>query len=106
MTTPTTPVHEVPAPAGPHPTTVEVSLDLASPQSRIAIRVPGGVLGRADAIWDPRDRAPDSSQTPQIWAAKHHWTEGPAQQPATVFEFDEPLPAGAVVLRIPFTPSR
>ena len=99
MDTTTSTIHDVPRPAGSHPSTVEVPLALDSPQSRIAIRIPGGVLGRADAVWESR-----ADSHLHIWAAKHHWTEGPRGQESTVFEFDEALPAGAVILRILFTP--
>ena len=33
------------------------------------------------------------------WAAKHYWREA---GDVTTYEFDGPLPAGPVVLRIPF----
>ena len=83
-------------PNGAGASTVEVRIALDSPQTRIAVRAPEGTVGRAEALLGQR-----------IWAAKHYWIEGP-QDPSgaqtTVFEFDEALPAGQVLLRIPFTP--
>jgi hypothetical protein len=37
----------------------------------------------------------------RVWAAKHHWTEGRGDDVVTVYEFDEALPPGRVLLRIP-----
>jgi hypothetical protein len=91
-------IHEIPRPAGGAPTTLELQLELPTPQTRIGVRVAGGnrsgALGRADAILGRH-----------TWAAKHHWVEGGPDDQATIFEFDEPLPAGTVVLRIPFSPN-
>ena len=78
-------------PAGP--TTLELRLTLEDPQSRVGVRAPDGTLGRAEAVLAGRS-----------WAAKHFWTEGPPGDQVTIFEFDEPLPAGAVLLRVPFPP--
>ena len=73
-----------------------VRLTLARPEQRVAVRAPGGTLGRAEAvIGEPAATS---------WAAKHFWNEGPPGDEVTVFEFDEPLPAGPVLLRIPFQP--
>jgi hypothetical protein len=90
-------IHEVPRPAAQQPTTLELRFDLAEPQSRVAVKVAGGTrhgtLGRAEAVLGRH-----------TWAAKHHWNEGGPDEEATIFEFDEPLPAGPVLLRIPFAP--
>jgi hypothetical protein len=92
-----TTIHDVPAPAAQPPTTIELRLDLPEPQNRVGVKVAGGArqgtLGRADAVLGRH-----------TWAAKHHWLEGDPDDEATIFEFDEPLPAGPVVLRIPFLP--
>lgn len=96
-----TPVYEVnaPQPAGTRgETTMEVGLMLAAATSRLAIRS-SGTLGRAEAQLGER-----------CWAAKHYWTERPRAARAgeggegealTIFEFDEPLPAGPMLLRLP-----
>ena len=93
-----TPVYEVTAPQPAESlveTTVEVGLMLAAATSRLAIRS-SRTLGRAEAQLGER-----------CWAAKHYWTERPATvQPGeaaalTIFEFDEPLPAGPMLLRLP-----
>ena len=92
-----TTIHDVPRPAAQQPTTIELRLDLPEPQTRVGVKVAGGTrvgtLGRADAVLGRH-----------TWAAKHHWQEGGPGDEATIFEFDEPLPAGPVVLRIPFSP--
>ena len=75
------------------PSTLELRLTLDGTQSRVAVRAPDGTLGRAEAVMDQRS-----------WAAKHFWTEGPPGDQVTMFEFDEPLPAGPVLLRVPFRP--
>jgi hypothetical protein len=70
---------------------LEVSVTLSEPGARLRVRLPGGEAGRAEASF--RDRS---------WAAKHYWLEAPG---VMIYEFDEPLPAGEVTLRIPFARS-
>jgi len=71
------------------PLTLEISL--AQPATRLTVRSVGVKLGRAEAVFGTTS-----------WAAKHHWTEGKGQEAVTVFEFDEPIPAGTeIALRIP-----
>ena len=85
---------EIALPAGlaaREPTMLDVKLTLAIATTRIAIRAAQGTLGRAEALFGERS-----------WSAKHYWPEGPD---VTVFEFDEPLPAGSVSLRILHTPT-
>jgi hypothetical protein len=53
--------------------------------------LPAGKPGRAEAIFADRS-----------WAAKHYWQENPG---VVIYEFDEPLPAGPVRLRIPLPPA-
>jgi hypothetical protein len=69
---------------------LETSLTLPEPRSRLRLRLPPGKPGRAEAVLEGRS-----------WAAKHYWQESPG---VVVYEFDEPLPAGAVRLRIPLAP--
>lgn len=69
--------------------TIELELLLDSAQSQVRVRVPDGRPGRAEALLGSRN-----------WAAKHFWTQSDGQ---TVYEFDEPLPAGRVRLRIPLS---
>jgi hypothetical protein len=66
---------------------LETSLTLDEPQARLRLRLPAGKPGRAEAIFADRS-----------WAAKHYWQESPG---VVIYEFDEPLPAGPVRLRIP-----
>jgi hypothetical protein len=73
-----------------------VHLTLVEPQARVAVRAPGATLGRAEAL------VGEGEDGRQNWAAKHFWKEGPPGDQVTVFEFDQPLPAGPIVLRIPF----
>jgi hypothetical protein len=69
--------------------TLEASVTLTGPTSQVRLLVPRGDAGRAEAVLqDGR------------WAAKHFWREAGG---VMVYEFDGPLPAGPVVLRIPFT---
>jgi hypothetical protein len=69
---------------------VELQLSLEHATQRIAIRAPSNGIGRAEAVLGKKN-----------WAAKHYWSEGEADQEITIFEFDEALPAGPVLLRIP-----
>jgi hypothetical protein len=71
---------------------LEASVTLSEPQSRLYLRLPPGDAGRAEAVFHKRS-----------WAAKHYWREEPG---ITVYEFDEPLPAGLIALRIPFRAAR
>ncbi len=71
-------------------TMLEARLTLEEPQPRVRVRLPPGQPGRAEAVFDRRS-----------WAAKHYWLD----DDVVVYEFDEPLPAGPVLLRIPFTPA-
>ena len=86
--------HEFVLPARPPtggPTMLDMQVTLPEATNRIAIRVPSGTLGRAEALLGERS-----------WAAKHYWTQG---DELTIFEFDEPLPAGRVSLRVLHTPA-
>ncbi len=66
----------------------QVWVTLTQPQRRLRLRSPGHKPGRAEAVFDHGS-----------WAAKHFWEEAPG---VWVFEFDEPLPAGRITLRISF----
>jgi hypothetical protein len=70
---------------------IDVRLTLDRPTDRIAIHAPGLALGRADALLSAH----------RVWASKHHWTETRGDDAVTTYEFDEALPAGPCVLRIP-----
>ncbi|HET9594153.1 MAG TPA: hypothetical protein VFP65_01160 [Anaeromyxobacteraceae bacterium] len=61
----------------------------AAPQSRLRLRLPAGEAGRAEAVFHGRS-----------WAAKHYWREAPE---VMIYEFDEPLPASPITVRVPFT---
>ena len=67
---------------------LETSMTLAQPQAHLHVRLPPGQGGRAEAVFDGGR-----------WAAKHYWQEA---RGVITYEFDEPLPAGPVSLRIPF----
>jgi hypothetical protein len=69
---------------------LEASLTLSEPQTQVRLRLPRGEAGRAEALFAGKS-----------WAAKHYWHEGELM----VYEFDGPLPAGPVRLRIPFAPA-
>jgi hypothetical protein len=69
--------------------TLEVPVTLAEPESVLHLLLPRGEAGRAVAVLDERS-----------WAAKHYWRETTGG--VTTYEFDGPLPAGPVLLRIPF----
>jgi hypothetical protein len=66
---------------------LEATVTLAAPLSRLRLRLPVGVAGRAEAVFNK-----------QSWTAKHYWQEDPG---IMIYEFDEPLPPGPVMLRIP-----
>ena len=70
---------------------LEASMTLAEPQARLRLRLPRGQAGRAEAVLDSGR-----------WAAKHYWREASG---VMSYEFDEPLPAGPITLRIPFAPA-
>jgi hypothetical protein len=70
----------------------EVALDLARPETRLRVRIPGGTAGRAEARFGT-----------QSWAAKHYWQEGEPGDESMVYEFDGPIPAGRVLLVVPVT---
>jgi hypothetical protein len=70
------------------PGVVEASLELPAPQSRLLLRLPAGEAGRAEALIDGRS-----------WAAKHYFEQ---ERGVMAYEFDEPLPAGRIVVRVPF----
>ena len=67
---------------------LEAAVTLTDPQSRLRLRLPAGEAGRAEAVFHEHS-----------WAAKHYWHEAPD---ITIYEFDEPLPAGSITVRIPF----
>ncbi len=64
----------------------QVTLRLAAPQSRLRVGVGARRPGRAEATFGKKS-----------WAAKHYWEE---DQGVWIYEFDEALPAGEVVLRV------
>jgi hypothetical protein len=64
----------------------QVKLRLAAPQARLRLGVGARRPGRAEAIFGGKS-----------WAAKHYWEE---EQGIWVYEFDDALPAGEVVLRV------
>lgn len=74
--------------ATPNASSIEATVTLTEPRSRLRVRLPAGEAGRAEAVFEKRS-----------WAAKHYWRE---QSGVTVYEFDAPLPAGEIMLRIPF----
>jgi hypothetical protein len=85
--------HEVVSPllrSGPA-RSIDLALTLPQPTDRIIVHNAGLSPGRADAILDG-DR---------VWSAKHHWSEGRGADAITIYEFDESLPAGPMLLRIP-----
>jgi hypothetical protein len=71
--------------------TLEALLNLPGPQSRLRVKLPPGKAGRAEAVF-----------AKQSWAAKHYWNEADG---IVVYEFDQPLPEGDVLVRIPFAAS-
>lgn len=85
----TTTTNDAPSATASPDGTVEVELVLDSAQTLVRVHVPTGRAGRAEALLGGRN-----------WAAKHYWTDDDGQ---TVYQFDEPLPAGRVRLRIPVT---
>ncbi|HET9594108.1 MAG TPA: hypothetical protein VFP65_00930 [Anaeromyxobacteraceae bacterium] len=70
-----------------HADVLEAKLHLPAPRSRLLLRIPPGNAGRAEAVIDGR-----------CWAAKHYWQQEPG---VMAYEFDEPLPAGPIVVRVP-----
>jgi hypothetical protein len=68
---------------------LEATVNLPAPQARVRLRLPSGRAGRAEAVLARHS-----------WAAKHYWNEPDG---TVVYEFDEPLPEGEVLLRIPFS---
>jgi hypothetical protein len=70
-----------------------IDLALSAPVSRLRVRNPDGRLGGATAEF--RDGTEERS-----WSAKHSWDEGAGADRCRVLEFDEPLPAGQIRLRI------
>jgi hypothetical protein len=75
---------------------LETGFRLSSPCSQIHVRLPAArVPGRAEA---------EHGQGPKLerWAAKHFWS---IDQETVAYEFDGPLPAGDIRLRIPVTPA-
>ncbi|HET9597589.1 MAG TPA: hypothetical protein VFP65_18515 [Anaeromyxobacteraceae bacterium] len=70
-----------------HADVLQATLHLPAPRARLLLRVPAGNAGRAEAIIDQRS-----------WAAKHYWQQEPG---VMAYEFDEPLPAGPIVVRVP-----
>lgn len=65
----------------------QLSLTLPRPEARLRLRVAERAPGRAEAVVEGRS-----------WAAKHYWQE---EQGVWVYEFDEALPAGRILLRVP-----
>jgi hypothetical protein len=69
---------------------LEASVTLPAARARLRVKLPPGEAGRAEALFGR-----------QSWAAKHYWSE---EDGVTVYEFDQPLPEGSVLLRIPLRP--
>jgi hypothetical protein len=69
---------------------LEASVTLPAARTRLRLKLPPGEAGRAEAVFGR-----------QSWAAKHYWQEDDG---VTVYEFDEALPEGSVLLRIPLRP--
>jgi len=65
----------------------QLTLTLPEPQARLRLRVADRSPGRAEAVFEGKS-----------WAAKHYWQEG---QGVWVYEFDDALPAGRIVVRVP-----
>jgi hypothetical protein len=61
---------------------------LQEPQPRVRVLLPPGKAERAEARFDERN-----------WAAKHYWQAEPG---VVVYEWDQSLPAGPIMLHIPF----
>jgi len=71
-----------------HTDVLEASLELPAAHSRLLLLIPAGKAGRAEAVMNDRS-----------WAAKHYWQQEPG---VMVYEFDEPLPPGPIIVRVPF----
>jgi hypothetical protein len=71
-----------------HTDVLEASLHLHAAQSRLVLLIPAGKAGRAEAVINDRS-----------WAAKHYWQQEPG---VMAYEFDEPLPPGPIIVRVPF----
>ncbi len=75
---------------------LETGLQLSGPCSQIHVRLPASrVAGRAEA---------EHRQGPRVerWSAKHFWS---IDQETVAYEFDGPLPAGDIRLRVPVSPA-
>ncbi len=68
---------------------VVVSLHLDEPSTQLQVRDPRP-LGRAQVQFGGKR-----------WGAKHYWAQGIGEERLTIFEFDEPLPAGPIHLVVP-----
>ena len=68
---------------------VRAIFDLTAPCARLSL-VCTLKLGRARARFGAHD-----------WAAKHYWAEGAGKNLRTVYEFDQPIPAGTVEVLAP-----
>jgi hypothetical protein len=67
---------------------LEVQLKLPAPRGQIQVRLPeASVPGRAEA-----------QHGSERWAAKHYWS---IDDRTVAYEFDGPLPAGELRLRVP-----
>jgi hypothetical protein len=94
-----TTTHEVVSPllrVGQKAQVIDLPVTLEEPTNRIVVHTPGLVAGRANAVVGE-----EGDDGERVWAAKHHWTEGRGDDVVTVYEFDEALPPGRVLLRIP-----
>jgi hypothetical protein len=75
---------------------LETGLVLPGPCSQIHVRLPASrVAGRAEALHGDGGKV-------ERWAAKHFWS---IDQETVAYEFDGPLPAGDIRLRIPVSPT-
>jgi hypothetical protein len=71
-----------------HTDVLEASLDLPAAKTRLLLLIPPGKAGRAEVVINDRS-----------WAAKHYWEQ---ERGVMAYEFDEPLPPGPIIVRVPF----
>ena len=73
---------------------LEAALVLTAPRRQVHVRLPPGTVpGRAEAIHGQGPRQ-------ERWEAKHFWS---IDEETVAYEFDGPLPAGDVQLRVPIS---
>jgi hypothetical protein len=72
--------------------TLDAQFVFDEPTTRLALRVPAGAVGRAEARFGD-----------QCWAAAHYWQGRDGASDIATFEFSEAIPAGEVHVLIPFS---